>query len=159
MIVSLLSATEKFLTNKKEKATVSQHYLPINAVVTRCQSSRRRVSYTKLTKLWEDDEIFRVALRTQHLRGAVTALFLVDPALQAHLMNPTIGSAAPTWPYPQCIAVVFLRRKADPTRPVQMNSAPCVKRETRILPDGGSSFMPMETSSSPAKMFNVDTIQ
>jgi len=79
--------------------------------------------YTMPTKLWKDDEIFCVALWTQDLRGAVTALFFIDPPLQAHLVNPTICSAAPAWSYPQCIAVIFLRSKANPARPAPTNTS------------------------------------
>ena len=77
----------------------------------------RRQKNSRRTKLREDNEIFGVALWTQHLSGTVTTLLLIDPSLQTGLMDPTIRSATPARPYPQCIAVVFLRRKANPARP------------------------------------------
>ena len=75
-------------------------------------------STTKRTKFWKDDEVLRVALWTQDLRCAVTALFFIDPPLQAHLMHPPVRSAAPTRSYPQCVAVILLRREANPTCPI-----------------------------------------
>jgi len=66
------------------------------------------------TKLWKDDEIFCVALWAQNLRGAVAALLLVNPSLQAHLMNPPVRSTTTTRPHPQSVAVVLFRRKANP---------------------------------------------
>jgi len=74
-----------------------------------CQSITDTAAINKrCTELRKDNEILCVALWTQDFCSAVTTLFLIDPSLQAHLMDPTVCSAASTWPYPQCIAVIFL---------------------------------------------------
>jgi len=86
-------------------------------VESKTKTKTKKKQKTKPTKLWKDDKVLGVALWTQDFSGAVSSLFFIDPALQAHLMYPAVCTAAPARSYPQCIAVVFLRRKANPTCP------------------------------------------
>ena len=89
------------------------------------------------TKLWKNDPVFRVALRTGYFGHAVSALLLVNPPLQTHLMDPSIGAAATAWPDPGRISIILLRSKADPAGPDKTQQ--CMIES--CLKDYGDSFI------------------
>lgn len=69
------------------------------------------------TEFWKHYEVFGIALRAGNTCCAVTPLLLVNPSLQAGLVNPFSGATAATWTHPFCCAVILICGEAHPTAP------------------------------------------
>ena len=76
--------------------------------------SKTNILLIQHTKFWENNAVFCIALWTGNFSGAVSTLLLIDPTLEAHLMNPTVRTSTATGLYPWSISVVIFRCKANP---------------------------------------------